>query len=267
MRSRWCFILMLLVAGSASAEPVSAVAPLRPVQIAVVIDDLGNSASHQRFTELPGALTLAFLPHTPHAARLAAQAQAHGKEVMVHMPMQPAGGQAAGPGMLSTLHNEAELIAELDKALATLPGARGLNNHMGSLLTASSEPMRWLMQALASRNLYFLDSRTSAATRAEHMADEIGLPVARRHVFLDHDPQPEAIAREWAQLLKLARKNGFAVAIAHPHQSTYSFLQQQLPKLEQQGISLVFVSRLTQKSPLVSGPSDNLKKLLQPSTP
>ncbi|MDX1706347.1 divergent polysaccharide deacetylase family protein [Pseudidiomarina sp.] len=252
------FSLMLLTSSAASPPPV---------QIAVVIDDLGNSASHQRFTELPGALTLAFLPHTPHASRLAALAHKDGKEVMLHMPMQPAGAQLAGPGMLSTLHTEAELLAELDKALANLPGASGVNNHMGSLLTTASEPMRWLMQALASRNMYFLDSRTSAATQAELMADEIGLPVARRHVFLDHDPQPQAIAREWQQLLKLARKNGFAIAIAHPHQSTYSFLKEQLPQLEQQGISLVFVSRLTQKSPLVSGPSEELKKLLQPTTP
>ncbi len=213
------------------------------VRIAVVIDDLGNASQHQRFANLPGPLTLALLPHTPYAATIAAAAQPR-HEIIVHMPMQPLGSADAGLGMLSSDHNQPELLATLDAALATVPFARGINNHMGSALTADSTAMYWLMAGLAERGLYFLDSRTHADTVAEAAADQLGLPVARRHVFLDNEATAEGLALAWAAVVKQAQQQGYAIAIGHPHDATYELLKRELPRLSEQQIELVKVSAL-----------------------
>ena len=213
------------------------------VRIAVVIDDLGNASQHQRFADLPGPLTLAILPHTPFAESIATTAQAQ-HEVIVHMPMQPLGSADAGRGMLATDHNQPELLATLDAALATVPFARGINNHMGSALTADSTAMYWLMAGLAERGLYLLDRRTHADTVAETAANQLGIPVARRHVFLDHEATTEGLTLAWAELLKQAQLQGSAIAIGHPHDATYELLKRELPRLSEQHIELVKVSAL-----------------------
>lgn len=213
------------------------------IRIAVVIDDLGNNQQHQRFANLPGPLTLAVLPHTPYAESIATTAHSQ-HEIIVHMPMQPLGVVDAGSGMLSSGHNQPELLATLDAALATVPFARGINNHMGSALTADNTAMYWLMAGLAERGLYFLDSRTHADTVAEAAADQLGLPVARRHVFLDNEATTEGLALAWAELLKQAHQQGFAIAIGHPHDATYELLKRELPRLSEQQIELVKVSAL-----------------------
>lgn len=214
------------------------------VRIAIVIDDLGHRSDDQRFAQLSGPLTLAILPHTPYAGKIAELATQGRHEVIVHMPMQPKGSIDAGLGMLSTDHNQPELLAALDAALQSVPDARGINNHMGSALTADITAMYWLMAGLAERGLYFLDSRTHADTQAEMAARQIGLPVARRHVFLDNEQTSEHLQARWQALIALAQQQGYAIAIGHPHQATYEFLQQVLPQLAAQGIELQPVSAL-----------------------
>jgi len=219
---------------------------VRP-RIAIVIDDLGNSRFQQNFAELPGALTLALLPHTPYAERIANAAQKAGKEVIIHMPMQPGQNMDAGQGMLTSDDEKAEFIMLMEQAFLQLPQAVGMNNHMGSRLTTLIEPMQWVMEQLALRNFYFLDSRTTAATQAENVARDFGLPVARRHVFLDNDPRMSEIASRWDELLQRATAHGEAIAIAHPHRSTYEFLKAKLPELSASGFQLVFASQLAKR--------------------
>lgn len=216
-------------------------------RIAIVIDDLGNNRFQQEFAKLPGALTLAMLPHTPYAERIARNAQETGKEVIIHMPMQPGSNADAGIGMLTTNEDKTQFIMLMEQAFVQLPQAVGMNNHMGSQLTALIEPMQWVMEQLALRNFYFLDSRTTAATQAENVAREFGIPVARRHVFLDNDPQADEIARRWRDLIRHAHKHGEAIAIAHPHRSTLEFLKNVLPDLANQyGVELVVTSALAE---------------------
>lgn len=229
-----------------SAEPPNT-AQQSP-RIAIVIDDLGNSRFQQNFAALPGKLTLALLPNTPYTTRIAQAAQEAGKEVIIHMPMQPDKNIDAGLGMLRSDDNKAEFIMLMEHAFMQLPQAVGMNNHMGSQLTALVEPMQWVMEQLALRNFYFLDSRTTAETQAEQVAREVGLPVARRHVFLDNDPQTAAIAARWNDLLAHAEKHGEAIAIAHPHRTTYAFLLAKLPELGANGFQLVFASTLAKQN-------------------
>lgn len=214
--------------------------------VAIIIDDLGNQyGPGMRTLALPGALTLAFLPHTPHAATLARQGQAAGKEIMLHLPMQADEGNSLGPGALTADMDRAAVAETFREALASVPHARGVNNHMGSLLTRHPVHMEWLMTELASRDgeLYFVDSRTTALTVAQRTAREFGLPATRRHVFLDPVAGDEAIVEAaFDRLLALARRQGRAVAIGHPYEATLSVLERRLAQMHETGVELVTVS-------------------------
>jgi polysaccharide deacetylase 2 family uncharacterized protein YibQ len=238
-----CALLLSLVplmagAGESPAPPLSAVA--------VIIDDLGDNLRYgDRAVDLPGAVTCSFLPHTPHAVQLAEEAHRLGKEVMLHLPMESEDGQDPGPGALALNMTHEEFLRTLRDDLAAVPYAAGINNHMGSLITRHPGHMEWLMRELHRRgDLYFVDSRTTAATVAQRVAQENAVPNLRRNVFLDDDLSPAAIARQFQRLLALARRHGSAVAIGHPHPATLSFLEQHLPDLARQGIRLLPVSQV-----------------------
>ncbi len=221
------------------------IAGARAPAISIVIDDLGDRLAESRAAaELPGPVACAMLPESPYTPQIAALAQARGKEVMLHLPLQPGQGRGHPLTILDTASPE-QRHALLQRALAAVPQAVGVNNHQGSRLTSESEPMRWLMQALREHGgLYFIDSRTSAATQAEAEAWQRDLPTTRRQVFLDNSRSPAAIQGEWQRLLALARKNGTALAIGHPYPETLALLQREIPRLQAQGIRLIAPSQL-----------------------
>jgi uncharacterized protein len=227
---------------------LSVVAPLRagPPVLSLIIDDLGEQLdAGSRAVDLPGPVALAFLPHTPHAARLARKAHAGGKEVLVHLPMQAKQPLALGHGGLTLDMDEPAVLASLRASLASVPHAGGVNNHMGSLLTRHPGHMTWVMGELARHGgLFFVDSRTSAHTVARRMAEEAGLATTQRDVFLDDDPSPAAIRAQFARLVQIARRKGSALAIGHPYPSTLGVLEELLPGLEKEGLRLVAVRDL-----------------------
>ncbi|UXY55969.1 divergent polysaccharide deacetylase family protein [Pseudomonas tohonis] len=207
----------------------------------LVIDDLGQTPERdRRVLALPGPVALSIIPDAPHATQLANTAHAAGKTVMLHLPMDPAGGPFAWhPGMPVD-----ELQRRLDAALRVVPHAQGLNNHMGSRMTAQPQAMAWLMHRLQGDHRFFIDSRTSAATVAAAEAQKIGLASLSRDVFLDDDMRPEAVAAQFEAALKLARKQGSAVMIGHPHPATLALLERELPRLKAQGFELIGVQQM-----------------------
>lgn len=233
-------LLLALTAGFAS------MAAAGPPRIAIVIDDLGDRlAAGERVVRLPGAVTCAFLPHTPHAAALAEQAHARGKEVILHQPMQAVEDLPLGPGGVYLDTTERRFRQIVRRNLRAIPHAVGVNNHMGSLLTRHPGHMTWLMTLLREDGAgYFLDSRTTAATVAERMAREQGVPTIRRHIFLDNQRDAEAIRTQLRRLVELARRQGYAVGIGHPYPQTLAVLEQELPRLADRGVALVPLSAL-----------------------
>jgi len=194
---------------------------------------------------LPGEVTYAFLPYTPHAARLAEEAHQRGKQVLLHLPMTSHDGAALGPGALTLHMTETAFKATLLESLGAVPHAAGLNNHMGSLLTRHPGAMTWVMEALAfRRGLFFIDSRTTPETVAQRTAREHGVPTTRRDVFLDNQRDPEAIRGQFRLLLAKARKQGYAVGIGHPYPETIDTLKSELAGLERQNVRLIPVSEL-----------------------
>ncbi|HSD71693.1 MAG TPA: divergent polysaccharide deacetylase family protein, partial [Thermoanaerobaculia bacterium] len=151
---------------------------------------------------------------------------------------------APGPGVVLRSDTDDAIARTVIADLASVPGAVGVNNHMGSAATADPRVMRAVVHVLSQRGLFFIDSRTTEATVARRVADEAALPAASRRVFLDATPNPSAIQRAYRELLAKAKKDGSALAIGHPHPATLEVLERELPRLREEGIALVPVSRL-----------------------
>jgi len=234
---------LLFLAGLFACWPALA----EPGRLAIIIDDIGyNRVLGERTLALPGPYTLAFLPHTPHARDLAQGAVRSGKELLLHAPMSNLSGQALGPGALSAEMEFQDFTRSLRDSIGAIPGIVGVNNHMGSLLTQQPEPMSWVMTEIARHDLFFVDSRTSAASVAQATASRYGIASARRDVFLDHSHEPAAIEAELARAVRLARQRGHAIAIGHPLPETLAVLEAASEHWEIWGIELVPVSALVQ---------------------
>lgn len=224
-------VLFLLGAGAAQAGPV----------VSIIIDDLGNrGALDRRAVALPGPVAMSVLPHTPHARHVAERARKAGKEILVHLPMQSAAETDVPPATIGLHDTRGQLEAALRRALEAVPNAVGINNHRGSLITRHPGHMAWLMEALTRhRPLFFVDSRTTKFTVAARVAAEHGVPALSRDVFLDDDPDREAVDRAFDRLVETARRQGRAVAIGHPRAATLAVLEERLPELAEHGIRLV----------------------------
>ena len=212
----------------------------------IIIDDLGNSYEYgHEITQLPGALTLAILPRTSYAKDIARLAIDNHKEVMLHLPMQSVEHQKHSPGTLDLHMTKNEFIHQLRLNLNSVPYVRGVNNHMGSLLTRHPGHMNWLMDELTGQGgLYFVDSKTTNKSIAEKMAVEHNLPNLTRDYFLDPDSQESTIQKQFDRFIEKVNKRGYALAIAHPHPKTIKFLKANLARLKEQGINLIPVSKL-----------------------
>ncbi|MFO7787500.1 MAG: divergent polysaccharide deacetylase family protein [Halospina sp.] len=230
--------LLLLGSGSAAAQGP-------PPTIAIIIDDLGlNQKAGARLLAMDQPLTLAFLPHRPYTREQARAAASDGKEVILHAPMANEARIGLGPGGLAADMSRREVQTTLRSALDSVPGATGVNNHMGSLLTQVDEPMDWVMDELAGRDLLFIDSRTTAATVAATTALSKDVPVMSRDVFLDNKRDQASIHQQFRLLLREARENGTAIGIAHPYEETLDYLEAVLPELDRHGYAVATVSRL-----------------------
>jgi len=219
-------------------------APARP-QLAIVIDDLGNDrAQADSLFRIAYPLTISVLPHEANSGEIAEEAHRRGFQVMLHLPMASNAGDRdeaieLHPGMAS-----AEVEKTFAAMLDTVPYAAGVNNHEGSLGTADQKLMDELMPLLHQRNLFFIDSRTTAATVAETAAHAAGVAAARRNVFLDDEQAVPAVRKQFSLAIRDAREKGSALAIGHPHPETLEVLSEMLPEAERQGVRLVFASDL-----------------------
>lgn len=228
----------------ALSAAAGAASPASPA-IAIIIDDLGYElAAGRRAVELPGPVACAVLPSTPRAKLLAEAAFAAGKDVLLHLPLQPMDWDgAAEPGAILLDMSRGQFARAFAQSLESIPHVVGINTHQGSLLTRHPGHMSWLMQEIrAQGGLFFVDSYTTHESIALRLARESGVPAVRRDVFLDPDPEPATVAREFARLKKLARERGMAVGIGHPYPATLALLERELPRLAQDGFRLVSIS-------------------------
>ncbi len=163
------------------------------------------------------------------------------------MPMEPHGFPGMDPGKGALLMNmtEEELHRQIHENLETIPHIKGVNNHMGSRFMEDDRRVATLMRELKGRNLFFLDSRTTSKTVGYRTARKLGIKTGERDVFLDNNSYDEAeIRRNISELAEIARNEGKAIGIGHPHPSTIRSLREMIPRLKESGIEIVPLSRL-----------------------
>jgi len=220
----------------------------QPTQLAIVLDDIGNSQHDLLALQLPPAITFSVLPYTPYAKSIAKFAISQERELLLHVPMQAkAYNEKLGKGALMLNMQEFAFKAELNKAVQYLPDATGINNHMGSRLTEHVKQMQWTMEVLNKQGLYFLDSRTTAQTIAESTANISGTPALRRHVFLDNIKTMAAMDKQLQRAIELGKKQFSVVIIAHPYPETIHFLSQTF-KQKRSDVELVSLRELLPQS-------------------
>lgn len=216
-----------------------------PSRMSIVIDDMGNNPKlDQAVVDLPGEVTCAVLPNAKYTDEAQEIAFRRGKEIMLHAPMEAISEQQLGPGGLRASMPKEDFLASLREHLARVPYASGVNNHMGSLLTQSKTRMGWLMSELKDRHMYFVDSFTIAESVAGRVAERAEIPTITRNVFLDNKREHRAIKREFTRAIHIAKRQGHALVIGHPHRQTIEVLRDMLPVLAEHNIELVPVSEL-----------------------
>jgi uncharacterized protein len=240
-------------------------------KISIVVDDLGdNSIIAKQIANLPFTLTLAILPHTPHAQKISAIGTQQGHEVIMHLPMEALSRpDLLGPGALFEVMEADEFEATLMSDARTVPNLVGFNNHMGSLLTQSPEKMNLLMKLAKQNNWYFLDSKTSQSSVAQIIAKEMEIPTIGRDVFLDHHEKksdlPMVLEKQFEELKKIARRRGHVVAICHPYQETYQFLLENLSQIQDE-FELVKLSDLMTPWPSLKHELENSEVVIAKET-
>jgi len=195
-------------------------------RVAIIIDDMGYHPDiGRKLLALDMALTFSFLPGAPFTPELEEAAWQKGADILVHMPMQardPAWNP--GPGALYLADSPEQLRQKVRRNLSRVPHAIGCNNHMGSRFTEHADSMRLVLEVLKKRRLFFIDSYTTARSTGMDQARALGVPTARRHVFLDNVHEQEKICRQLEELVALAEKKGWAIGIGHPNQATLTAL-------------------------------------------
>lgn len=227
--------------------PITRIKPVtNGIPVAIIIDDIGyDRKMAEGFLELDVPLTFSVLPQGTFNHSIIDQALKRDVEIMLHLPMEPGNYPSVnpGPGALLSSMNPDELIAQLNADLDRVPNVKGVNNHMGSKLTASSEQMRQIFTILKKRELFFVDSRTSADTLCRPSAELLHLPFAERDVFIDHEQTPDFVRKQLNLLIKRAKRQGYAIGIAHPHPITLDVLKEMLPELKK-SVALTYASKV-----------------------
>lgn len=214
-------------------------------RIIVIFDDMGlDHGAFDKVMALPGPLTLSFLPYADGLQGLVDRARGAGHAPMLHLPMEPDGADDPGPHSLKASMTAAQLLSELQWNLDRFTGYVAVNNHMGSRFTRNDAAMRTVLSVIDERGVFFIDSRTSAASSAVEAGAAIGAEVYSRDVFLDPDAGQDLVRTQLSLAERIARETGFVIAICHPRPDTLAVVGPWLTSAPERGFELATVEAL-----------------------
>lgn len=216
------------------------------LSVAVIFDDAGyNLRAAREVLALPRPVTISVLPDLPFSTPIAEEAARRGVEVILHLPVEPDNPALdPGPGRITVDMSDEAIARTVESDFATVPGASGANNHMGSRGTADPRVMRAVLGVVKTRALFFVDSLTSSRSVAAETARAMGVPTAVRAVFLDNQDNDEYVRGQFHALIRAAQVHGQAIAIGHVGKVTARVLDEMLPEFDEAGIRFVPVSVL-----------------------
>lgn len=220
-------------------------------KLALIVDDCGQWIDTERgFIALSIPLTMSVLPDVHYTSVIAQEAADAGKGVMLHLPMETVSGLNPGPGKVTTEMTDAEITQQVEADLAQVPLAGGVNNHEGSKGSADERVMTDVVDVLAKHgNLFFIDSKTSAVSVGERVAQSRGIPTAARDVFLDNQATVDYTIAALKEAAAIARRTGSAIAIGHPRPTTLEAVRDMIPELQASGIDFVLARDLVSTDP------------------
>lgn len=214
---------------------------------AIIVDDMGQSLqSAQALAAIDANLTFAVLPDLPHSRLVAELLHGHGRELLLHLPMQ-GNGKDPGPGAILEGMSPGQVSAVLKENIEKVPYIQGVNNHMGSVITTDPRDMRLVFRELRKNGLFFVDSLTTSGSVCQAMAADAKVPFAARDVFLDNERNASYISGQIHKLVSLSLKHTRAVGICHPYPETIAVLQREVPRLRNMGVEVVGVSSLVEE--------------------
>lgn len=231
------------------AKPLSP-KPLPLRQVAIIIDDIGYDLKPvKELLKINADLTFAILPLCPHTREAAEMFHQAHRETLLHLPMEPVSypREKPGNGALFTDMNDEELVFQLEKDIADVPYITGVNNHMGSKFMMDEKKLTLVFNKFKKNKLFFVDSRTSADSKAYVTAEKVGLPVAARKIFLDNSRDYNEI---YDNLINIAKKDGDVspvILIGHPYPETIRAISDAMKVLQEKGVSIVPVSQIIKK--------------------
>jgi len=223
--------------------------PEKPARnkVALIIDDMGYSLEAiNTISSLGRPITVAIIPYSPLALETASISKENNLEVILHLPLESINNDERNnvEGMVYSGMSEEDIIKTVEKNLSQVPYIQGVNNHMGSKVTANSRLMQIILQLLKEKNLFFIDSRTTGSSVAYNIAQKLGIPSAYRHVFLDGELDETYIKGQLLELFEQAQRNGFALGICHPTDETLNVLKEHFHLIDDYNLEPVFASQI-----------------------
>ena len=214
--------------------------------MAIVIDDCGYTMEPVAgFADMGRPITFAVLPYRSYSNEAATRALSAGHLVMLHLPMEPMDASASTePTVITVSMSDDEIKQTVVKALASVPGIKGVNNHQGSRATADRRVMKTVLGVLKSQNLFFIDSRTIGKTVGAEVARQLGLRTGENELFLDNSSDIDLIKKQLRKAVDMAQKNGSVTVIGHARPNTVIAVRDMIPEMEAAGIRLVYADQL-----------------------
>ena len=225
-----------------AVEPAAPTKRQQDQSIAVIIDDIGfDLRIVEELAGIPAPIAFAVLPYAPHAAEAARLLHAAGKEILLHLPMEPRSypGESPGPGALMVDMDEGQIRRQIRESLAAVPYVSGVNNHMGSRFMEDEARLMVVMEELKKRGLYFVDSRTTPDSRGRETANRAGVRFAARGRFIDHLPGYAEALKNLTVPIRREGNGKPVLMIGHPHPETVRALRDALPRWQAEGVMLV----------------------------
>ncbi|BBB92367.1 MAG TPA: divergent polysaccharide deacetylase family protein [Methylomusa anaerophila] len=214
--------------------------------LAIIIDDFGYTREPiAAFAEMDRPITFSVLPNQIFSNEAASKALASGHLVMLHLPLEPSSPtEKQEPATITANMSDDQIRRTVDRAVAAVPGVKGVNNHQGSKATADKRVMKTVMEVLKSHSLFFIDSRTGSHTIAAATAHDAGLKIGENELFLDNSSDVTYIKNQLRTAGNIAVRNGSAIVIGHARMNTAVAIREMIPELEAEGVRLVYASQL-----------------------
>ena len=211
-------------------------------KLVILIDDVSTKAQKEKILNIGYPVNMAFLPPTnahKDSAKIAQDLPFH----MIHFPMQ---ASSAFKGEEVDTLRITDSYEEIEKRVKQLrlwyPNAIYTNNHTGSVFTENDAAVDKLFRALKKYNFIFVDSRTSAKSVIKKYSQKYEMPYIVRNTFIDNDRNYGAIQSQLKKAIDLAKKQGYAIAIGHPHNITLQVLKESKHLLKD--VEPIFMNKL-----------------------